>query len=199
MERDTHMSDRTTKDHLEGGEARVRGAMERIELEHRRHRKNAIVAAIVGVVVLAVIGAVMWSRLGAASALGRDAQRPATVAGVPTETVAPSAQTPEGEPTPAAEAVSQAETASSATAQVFDIRIGERGYEPSVVRARAGLPVTLIVAQGEGCAEGFLIASLGIDANNSSGPATVNLGALEPGTYRFTCGMDMVEGNLVVE
>lgn len=187
----------------EGGEARIRRAMERAEREHRRNRKNAIVAAVVGALLVFAVGAGVLSRLGAASALAVDSQQPAPVrsaAIVPTAAIEPSSQISVEEsvatdPAPVAERPKKPKTV---VTQRLSIRIGESGYEPSVVRASAGRPITLVVEQGEGCAAGFLMPSLGVAADNSSGPATVKLGTLKRGTYRFTCGMEMVEGKLVV-
>jgi len=85
------------------------------------------------------------------------------------------------------------------SAQRFTIDIGDFGYEPAAIKASSDSPIILTVAQGEGCAAGFTIPSLGIDADNSAGSATLELGRLDPGTYRFACAMDMVEGRLVVE
>jgi plastocyanin len=90
------------------------------------------------------------------------------------------------------------QAATSPSPQRFDIAIGASGYEPSSVTAQAGRPVTLTVAKGTGCATNFLMPSLGVTADNSQGPATVSLGRLAAGTYKFTCGMGMIEGNLVV-
>ena len=85
-----------------------------------------------------------------------------------------------------------------AAPQRFDIKIGRTGYEPSTIVAAPGRPITLTVGKGEGCAAGFLIPSLGVSKDNSSGKVAIRLGALKPGTYVFSCGMDMVRGNLVV-
>lgn len=79
------------------------------------------------------------------------------------------------------------------------VGFGEYGYEPTVVRVKAGSPVQLTVAQGDGCAAGFLIPDLGISADNSAQAATISLPSMAAGIYRFTCGMEMVEGRLVVE
>jgi len=83
--------------------------------------------------------------------------------------------------------------------QRLRIAIGPRGYEPSVVRAEAGRPIVLSVGRGEGCAAGFLIPKLGVEEDNSEGSVTVNLGHVPAGRYRFSCGMDMVTGTLVVK
>lgn len=130
---------------------------------------------------------------------------------VAAETTAADAQ-PEPEPVPAEEPARAAVEPSPADTQIVSeptkkepavqrlaIRIGELGYEPAVVSAKAGAPIVLTVAQGDGCAAGFLIPQLGIAADNSVDDAEVELPALPAGTYRFTCGMEMVEGRLVVQ
>lgn len=83
--------------------------------------------------------------------------------------------------------------------QRFSIELGDYGYEPSVINASSGSPITLTVGKGEGCAAGFIMPSLGIQKDNSGGPVTFSLGKLDAGTYRFSCAMEMVEGRLVVE
>jgi len=40
---------------------------------------------------------------------------------------------------------------------------------------------------------------LGFSEDLTAGPKTVKLAALEPGTYAFSCGMEMVFGKIVVE
>jgi plastocyanin domain-containing protein len=40
---------------------------------------------------------------------------------------------------------------------------------------------------------------LGFAEDLTSGPKTVKLGALQPGTYTFACGMNMVSGTIVVK
>lgn len=83
--------------------------------------------------------------------------------------------------------------------QRVTIRIGDVGYEPSSVKLSANRPIELTVEQGEGCAEGFIISKLGVNADNSKSDAVVRLGKVSKGSYRFTCGMEMVEGLLVVD
>jgi len=90
------------------------------------------------------------------------------------------------------------ESAGTPDTQRFDIAIGAAGYEPSAVTAEAGKPIALNVAQGEGCAAGFVISELGVNADNTVGPVTVDLGVVAPGEYRYACGMDMLSGTLVV-
>lgn len=103
------------------------------------------------------------------------------------------------EPPPADEPIDDKPAKKAAAVQRLAIRIGELGYEPAIVSAKAGTPIVLTVAQGDGCAAGFLIPQLGVAADNSIDDAEIELPALSAGTYRFTCGMEMVEGRLVVQ
>lgn len=86
----------------------------------------------------------------------------------------------------------------SATPQHFKIAIGGAGYQPVSITAKAGSSITLVVGKGEGCAAGFNMPELGVAADNSSGPVTVKLGKLKPGSYTYTCSMGMVSGTLRV-
>ena len=125
--------------------------------------------------------------------------RPADPPGEAPDPVDPSSgPAPESADPPAPPAPKPPAPKPSATAQRFDIAIGTRGYEPSSITAGADRPIELTVAQGEGCAAGFLMPALGVEEDNSAGPVTVRLGRLEPGTYAFTCGMAMVTGKLIV-
>lgn len=114
-----------------------------------------------------------------------EAEEPEEPSVAPAPKIAPA---PKPKPKPAAPAV-----------QRLVVGLGQFGYDPSTLTAKAGTPIQLTVAQGEGCAAGFLIPQLGIAADNTTGPAIVKLPALKPGRYRFTCGMEMVEGRLVVQ
>jgi plastocyanin domain-containing protein len=83
--------------------------------------------------------------------------------------------------------------------QQVSIAVGAAGYEPSTVSVHSGAPIRITVAQGQGCAAGFLMPRLGISQDNSAGPITFEVGPLDRGTYTFTCGMGMLTGQLVVE
>ena len=116
-----------------------------------------------------------------------------------TEDAVPDKPTDQPLPAPEAEAKSVSKKPSTpAPSQKYTINIGETGYSPAVLEASSESPITLTVAQGEGCAAGFTIPALGIEKDNSSGPVTFSLGRLKAGTYRFACAMDMVEGTIVV-
>jgi plastocyanin len=197
----------------------------RIERENRRRaeRRRSIVLvaslAVGGTLLLSVAGVAMAVR--SSDTLGTDRAKDATVVAVPTQVPSVAPQPAPSEPTSTAPADSPGAIASSEPAkkpaskvkplskprkkpkasessQHYSIKIGDTGYTPSVVKATSGSPITLTVGKGEGCAAGFTLPSLGIEKDNSEGPVTFSVGRLKPGTYRFACAMDMVEGSLVV-
>lgn len=141
------------------------------------------------------------STLVTAAALPAAPQREVKAA-TPTVPVTPKPGSVEQKRRVAKPPVEKLATAKPATSkprtQRLRIAIGSQGYEPGVVRAESGRPIVLAVGRGEGCAAGFLIPELGVERDNSSGPITVNLGDLPAGKYRFSCGMDMVSGTLIV-
>jgi plastocyanin len=73
------------------------------------------------------------------------------------------------------------------------------GYDPDTVIVSAGVPVEIEFSEGHGCLGTVVFDSLGVSADLENGGAIVKLPALEPGTYAFRCGMDMVHGMLVAE
>lgn len=73
------------------------------------------------------------------------------------------------------------------------------GYDPDTIIVAAGVPVDIVFSEGHGCLGRVVFDDLGIEADLEHGGATVRLPALEPGTYPFRCGMDMVHGALIVE
>lgn len=199
---------------------RVHQAMDQADERHRKVvRQTIVVSALVvlGVVSIAVGLIAAWGSPGqapkaqpAGAGLGSraatsapasetpaPAERPAEAAEPAPEPKAAAKPAPEPEPEPVP-APKPAPKPAAPKPQYLAIDIGVSGYEPSVVEASSASPITLTVAKGEGCAAGFLMPSLGISKDNSGGPITFSLGRLDPGTYKFTCGMEMVEGKLVV-
>ena len=75
------------------------------------------------------------------------------------------------------------------------------GYEPAVVRVRAGSPVRLTFERQEtsGCSEEVVFPEFGLKrflpAHRST---TVELLPEKAGEFGFTCGMGMLQGRLVV-
>ncbi|HSK47896.1 MAG TPA: cupredoxin domain-containing protein [Coriobacteriia bacterium] len=168
------------------------------ELAHAEGRRRSLVRAAVLVALAAAVIAIGAVAFG----LTDRAETAQTPVGAQPEADAETAPKLEVQPEPRLEpmrAPAKAAPASKPVLQKLSINIGTAGYEPAVIEARADAPIELTVAQGEGCAAGFLMPDLGLSADNTAGPATLALGKLEKGTYRFACGMDMVEGHLVVQ
>jgi plastocyanin domain-containing protein len=72
-------------------------------------------------------------------------------------------------------------------------------YTPNAIKLKAGVPAEITFGQSQGCTQIVESADLGFSEDLSSGPKTVKLQGLQPGTYAFSCGMQMVFGQIVVE
>ena len=76
------------------------------------------------------------------------------------------------------------------------------GYTPDTIVVEKGTPVRLVFRREEAspCSETVVFDDFGKSANLPQGkPVAVELMPTEPGRYRFTCGMGMLQGTLVVE
>lgn len=76
------------------------------------------------------------------------------------------------------------------------------GYSPSTVRVRAGEPVRIRFDRQEqsGCSREIVIPDFGIRREFPAFEATtVEFTPDRPGTYEFTCGMNMLRGQIVAE
>lgn len=73
------------------------------------------------------------------------------------------------------------------------------GYEPDTILIDAGVPAEIEFSEGHGCLGKVVFDALGIEADLENGGAVLRIPALEPGTYPFRCGMDMVHGTLIAE
>lgn len=76
------------------------------------------------------------------------------------------------------------------------------GYQPSVVRARPGVPLRITFRREEtsGCSEEVVFPDFGVRRFLPAHESTViELPAQRTGSYAFTCGMGMLQGRLVVE
>jgi plastocyanin len=83
--------------------------------------------------------------------------------------------------------------------QKIAVKVGASGYEPNVVKLKAGVPAEITFGQSQGCTGSVQSQDLGFQADLTAGPQTVKLAALQPGTYNFACGMGMVTGQIVVQ
>lgn len=188
------------------------------ELAHEEVQHDRRTRTLIGVGVLVAVGLLLLG-VGVAMML-RKAPRAATTALAPTasapqehKVVTAAPEQPAAAPSSAKKIAADKSAAIAAkpvkaprsvkpaakpAAQHFGIAIGAKGYEPSQIVAKAGAPISLTVARGEGCAAGFKMPSLHVSGDNSSGPTTLSLGVLKPGTYAYTCSMGMVSGRLIV-
>ena len=76
------------------------------------------------------------------------------------------------------------------------------GYRPDVVRARAGEPIRIAFLREEtaACSERVVFPAFGKNAMLPYGERIVlELPPTPPGTYEFTCALNMLRGRLVVE
>lgn len=73
-------------------------------------------------------------------------------------------------------------------------------YAPNVITLAAGVPAEITFTQATGCLGQVQSADLGFFEDLTSGPKTVYVPAekLAPGTYKFSCGMQMVFGTIIV-
>ncbi|MBN2405482.1 MAG: hypothetical protein JXE06_07875 [Coriobacteriia bacterium] len=78
--------------------------------------------------------------------------------------------------------------------------LGDSGYgfDPNVVFAASGVPLSLEFAPGQACRTSVSLPALGIAQDISEG-GTVQIPALDPGEYYILCGGGAQEGLLIVE
>ncbi|WP_146160734.1 sulfite exporter TauE/SafE family protein [Deinococcus arcticus] len=81
----------------------------------------------------------------------------------------------------------------------LELQAADRGYVPTVLYAKAGVPVTLtLVTQSpSGCARAFTIPRLGVrEVLPETGRVVVHLPPQHPGTLSFACSMGMYRGQI---
>lgn len=83
------------------------------------------------------------------------------------------------------------------TSQQLAVTPGER-LDPSLMTAKAGLPLTITLGPGSGHLASVKIEPLGVEQNIVQG-GTLELPALQPGTYEFVCTEGYVDGTLIVQ
>lgn len=90
--------------------------------------------------------------------------------------------------------------ATGRTAEVTIVVKG--GYDPSIIRVRAGEPVRLIFDRQEtsGCSEEIVFPDFGVKKFLTAfQKTTVEVTPPTAGKYEFTCGMSMLHGSLIAE
>jgi plastocyanin domain-containing protein len=101
--------------------------------------------------------------------------------------------------------VAPARAAAQATSHngVQEVRVlVQGGYEPAVIRVRAGQRVRLLFDRQEtsSCSEEIVIPDFGVRRYLPAFETTViELTPHEAGTHEFACGMAMLHGKLIVE
>ena len=86
--------------------------------------------------------------------------------------------------------------------QVVDVTVGQMGYEPQQIALQAGVPARLVFTrqiEGE-CPSQVQVPAFGVEPVDlpMHEPVAVEFTPEEAGTFRFVCGMEMMEGTLVV-
>lgn len=81
------------------------------------------------------------------------------------------------------------------------IEAHDTGFSPASVTATAGVPteLTFRTANTQGCTRFVISDALGLEKSlPATGDTRIDVGALEPGSYRYTCGMGMYFGSIKV-
>ncbi|MGI8426736.1 MAG: sulfite exporter TauE/SafE family protein [Actinomycetota bacterium] len=85
--------------------------------------------------------------------------------------------------------------------QTLVVEVQDRGYSPGSIKARAGVPVKLLLkTKGtQGCTRAFVIPDLNIQkVLPETGQTEINLGTLRKGVLEYTCSMGMYGGDIRV-
>lgn len=86
--------------------------------------------------------------------------------------------------------------------QVIDMQVNEKGFEPNQIDVKPGTAVTLKITRKTDatCATTIKIPSKNIKKDLPlNKTVSIDLGKLEKGEVRFACGMNMVDGQIVVK
>ena len=87
-------------------------------------------------------------------------------------------------------------------AQVVEITVTSKGFEPSTVTVKRGKPVKLVVTRKteRTCATEIVMKDFGVNQPLPlEKPVTVVVTPKSPGQYRYACGMNMIAGTLKVQ
>ena len=90
--------------------------------------------------------------------------------------------------------------APTSESQTVTLSVTEKGFEPSNIDVKPGVPVTLKITRKTDatCATQIQIPSKKIKKNLPlNKEVTVEVGKLEKGEIRFACGMNMMEGKII--
>ncbi|MFI5322457.1 MAG: cupredoxin domain-containing protein [Thermodesulfobacteriota bacterium] len=98
--------------------------------------------------------------------------------------------------------ISKSRTEARTRGDVVSIVVDSGVYDPSIIRASAGKPLTLrfIRKDPSPCAEKVIFSGLDISADLPMGkPYDLRFTPRNAGEYEFTCQMAMYRGKLIVE
>ena len=87
-------------------------------------------------------------------------------------------------------------------AQVVEIQVTEKGFEPEKIEIKPRTPVVLKVTRKTDatCAKQIKISSRNIKKDLPLNKTiSIDLGKLEKGDIAFACGMDMLTGHIIVQ
>ncbi len=85
--------------------------------------------------------------------------------------------------------------------QIVEMSVTNRGFEPSSLKIKKGVPVKWVVkgVQVSGCTSKIIIPSLSIAKNIISGENIISFVPSDSREIPFSCGMGMVRGKFIVE
>jgi copper chaperone CopZ len=99
---------------------------------------------------------------------------------------------------PTTDAAAPTDVAEDGAVQRIAVGDDGTGFDPSVIAAKAGIPLEIEFAPGQECRTVVKFPEIGVEEEIGQG-GTVKLPALEAGTYQIVCGGDGPEGTLLVE
>jgi plastocyanin domain-containing protein len=94
------------------------------------------------------------------------------------------------------------QTATKRRVQTVRVRITKRGYEPKSLSLKPDVParITFVRETNESCGTEIVLKDYGISKPLPLGkPVTVEFTPTGSGEFKFTCGMDMLRGKIIVQ
>lgn len=84
--------------------------------------------------------------------------------------------------------------------QIVTIALKDGQFTPNAFTVQAGMPVKVsFEGTATGCLGHPMFESLGKKADVTKSPASLDLGTLKPGAYKFSCAMGMNAGTITVQ
>lgn len=89
-------------------------------------------------------------------------------------------------------------TVRSGDVQRIEVDVTGAAFVPDRIIAVAGVPIEIVFGRGSGCLAEVVFPDLDVRRDLTAGGAVVRLPALPASEHRFSCGMGMVFGTLVL-